>query len=127
MRHIFIINPAAGHRQHTAAVIGQIERACKARGVEYDVYLTAHAGHAVDIVRTAAKAHPDKALVFYACGGDGTLNEVATGVAELERQDCAFTAYPIGTGNDYVKMFKGGKAAFLQLEDLLDGTVVDVD
>jgi len=127
MRHIFIINPAAGHRQNTAAVIGQIERACKARGVEYDVYLTTHSGHAVDIVRTAAKAHPDKALVFCACGGDGTLNEVATGVAELGRQDCAFTAYPIGTGNDYVKMFKGGKDAFLQVEDLLDGTAVDVD
>ncbi len=127
MRHIFIINPSAGGRQNTTAVIGRIETACRQQGVEYDVYLTSHAGHATEIVGAAARAHPDKALVFYACGGDGTLNEVATGVAGLEREDVTFTAYPIGTGNDYVKMFKGGRDAFLKLEDLLAGTAIDID
>ncbi|MBQ3092416.1 MAG: YegS/Rv2252/BmrU family lipid kinase [Clostridia bacterium] len=127
MRHIFIVNPRAGRRQNTTAVIGRIEAACRKQGLEYDVYLTSHAGHATEIVATASKAHPDKALTFYACGGDGTLNEVATGLAGLDRTDCAFTAYPIGTGNDYVKMFKGGREAFLDLEALLNGTPADID
>ncbi|MBQ5760694.1 MAG: diacylglycerol kinase family lipid kinase [Clostridia bacterium] len=127
MRHIFIVNPHAGHGQDHAAVIQNIEEACRRQKVEYDIYLTSHAGHATEIVAAAAAGHPDKQLVFYACGGDGTLNEVAAGLAALDDPRCALTVYPIGTGNDFVKMFKGGREAFLQLDDLLQGEIVPID
>ncbi|MBR4875509.1 MAG: diacylglycerol kinase family lipid kinase [Clostridia bacterium] len=127
MRHIFIVNPRAGHDLDHAAVIQNIEAACRRNHAEYDIYLTSHAGHATKIVQSVAAAQPDKELVFYACGGDGTLNEVAAGVATLEDHRCAFTVYPIGTGNDFVKMFKGGREAFRQLGDLLNGKAVDID
>ena len=127
MRHIFIVNPTAGHRDHSASAVREIEEACHRHQLEYDIYLMTHKGHATEIVRTAAKLHGEKELIFYACGGDGTLNEVASGVAALGEGRAAFTAYPIGTGNDFVKMFKGGRAAFLKLDDLLQGKPVEID
>ena len=127
MRHIFIVNPHAGHGQDHAAVIQNIEEVCHRHGAEYDIYLTSHAGNATEIVKAAAAAQPDKELVFYACGGDGTLNEVAAGIAALEDPRCTFTVYPIGTGNDFVKMFKGGREAFLRLDDLLQGEAIPID
>ena len=40
---------------------------------------------------------------IYACGGDGTLNEVASGAAGFPNG--TITAYPGGSGNDFVKIF----------------------
>ncbi|MEA4920732.1 MAG: YegS/Rv2252/BmrU family lipid kinase [Clostridiaceae bacterium] len=126
MRHVFIINPAAGRHDMSSVAVKRIEEACHKHRLEYDIYLTAHPMHAVDIVKKVGKAHDGNSLIFYACGGDGTLNEVAAGISELDG-DCAFTSYPIGTGNDYVKMFSGGKQAFLDLDRLLLGSPVDID
>ncbi len=125
-RHIFIINPAAGGRDRSSKAVRSIEDACRELGLEYDIYLTSHPTHATDIVKKAAVAHDDKQLVFYACGGDGTLNEVANGMLEIDGRH-AFTAYPIGTGNDYIKVFEEGKKAFLDLDRLLTGRPVLVD
>lgn len=127
MRHIFIVNPVAGRRKDSAAVIRKIENACHRHGLEYDIYLTSHPDHASEIVRTAARMHKGRKLIFYACGGDGTLNEVACGAAGLDPELCAFTSYPIGTGNDYIKMFTGGRAAFLDLDRLLCGRPIPID
>lgn len=127
-RHIFIINPAAGRRDLSAAVVRDAEAACRRLGLPYDIYLTSHPGHAAEIVRRTAERLTDAEPVFYACGGDGTLCEVANGVASLEDPSrCAFTSYPIGTGNDYIKMFEGGKDAFLDLDRLLTGEAIPVD
>jgi len=125
MRHIFIINPTAGRRDNSASVVKNIEKVCKARGLEYDIYLTAHPKHATEIVIHSARKFEGK-LRFYACGGDGTLNEVAAGAAEAG-ENCSFTSIPIGTGNDYVKLFEGGREAFLDLDRLIDGTEIDID
>lgn len=40
---------------------------------------------------------------FYACGGDGTVNEVFGGTAGFA--DVGVGIIPIGTGNDFVKNF----------------------
>ena len=125
MRHVFIINPAAGRHDKTGEIVAAIEKVCKSRLLEYDIYITSHAGHASEIVRkTAENLHGS--VRFYACGGDGTLNEVVCGAAE-SGGICEFTSYPVGTGNDYVKMFPGGKQAFLNLENLVSGKAMPVD
>lgn len=125
-RHIFIINPAAGGRDNSSKAVKNIEDACRELGLEYDIYLTSHPTHATDIVKKTAAAHDNKQLVFYACGGDGTLNEVANGMLEIDRRHL-FTAYPIGTGNDFIKLFEGGRKAFLDLNRLLTGIETDID
>ena len=51
-------------------------------------------------------------LRFYACGGDGTLNEVAQGIRGMT--GVSLTQMPLGTGNDLVKVF-GGAQGFFEL------------
>ena len=53
----------------------------------------------------------------YACGGDGTLNEVVQGAAG--RENVAITVFSGGSGNDFVKLFDDPKA-FFDLERLVD-------
>ncbi len=45
---------------------------------------------------------------IYACGGDGTVNEVANGV--YGHANAALGVIPIGSGNDLIRNFGGPKA-----------------
>ena len=60
---------------------------------------------------------------FYACGGDGTLNEVAQGVVHYD--NAQLTNLPYGTGNDFIRIFS--KDGEFSLENLIDGEVMDID
>ncbi|MBR4394581.1 MAG: hypothetical protein IKT07_11260, partial [Oscillospiraceae bacterium] len=63
-------------------------------------------------------------LCFVACGGDGTVNEVASGIAmDL---NAAMTVLPLGSGNDFVKAF-GGAKRFLDVEALLKAKPKPID
>lgn len=61
---------------------------------------------------------------LYACGGDGTLTETATGAAGCPRAQIA--AVPCGSANDYVRSY-GGTAAFLDIPAQVHGRAVPVD
>ena len=61
---------------------------------------------------------------IYACGGDGTLNEVVAGTAGFP--NAAVTAYSGGSGNDFTKLFSEPKA-FFDLERLLDAEEAQFD
>ena len=69
-------------------------------------------------------AEPDEKLCFVACGGDGTLNEVASGVAGHD--NACFSVYPCGSGNDFVKIY-GGPARFLDMDALLAAEPAPID
>ena len=61
---------------------------------------------------------------LYACGGDGTLNEVVSGAAGFK--NAAVTVFSGGSGNDFVKIFND-PAAFFDLEKLLDCEEAEFD
>ena len=63
-------------------------------------------------------------LRLYACGGDGTLNEVAAGAAGYN--NAAVTVFSGGSGNDFVKIFDDPKA-FFDLHRLMDAEEVTFD
>ena len=97
MKHLFIINPAAGKKNSTAKLeqlLGELDFA-------YEVRYTQAAGDARRIAREEAEKNIP--LRIYACGGDGTLNEVVNGVAGYDH--VAVTNVPKGTGNDFLKIF----------------------
>ena len=97
IRHIFIINPAAGKRETTRRLEEQLSRL----SVPHEVFYTREAGEARKIAeRAAAEGVPAR---LYACGGDGTLNEVVNGAAGHDF--LAVTNVPKGTGNDFLKLF----------------------
>ena len=77
MKHIFIINPAAGKFDKTAEYTTKIESACA--GLDYEILQTEAPGDATRMAREAAKTGEE--IRLYACGGDGTLNEVVAGAA----------------------------------------------
>lgn len=57
---------------------------------------------------------------IYACGGDGTLNEVVNGAAGFD--NAAVTCVPKGTGNDFLKLFGPRfRELFYDLEALAAG------
>ena len=121
MKHLFLINPAAGSRDRTLECSGAIVKAC--RGLDYRVEISQNPGDCQRLAREAAQSGEEYRI--YACGGDGTLNEVASGAAGYP--NAAVTVWAGGSGNDFVRIFSEPKA-FQQLERLLDAeeTVFDM-
>ena len=123
MKHVFIINPAAGKRDSTNTVAAGIRAVCVRRGLDYEILTTDYPRHAIELVKQKAVEYAGHAIRFYACGGDGTLNEVAAGAAGLA--NVSITHYPCGSGNDFIKLFGADCTAFRDLENLIDGRDVD--
>ncbi|MBQ6996820.1 MAG: YegS/Rv2252/BmrU family lipid kinase [Oscillospiraceae bacterium] len=115
MIHLFIINPAAGSYDRTAEYTEKIESVCEQRGISYRIEVSKAPGDCTRITRKAAESGEEYRI--YACGGDGTLNEVAAGAAGFD--NVAVTVFSGGSGNDFVKLFDEPKA-FFDLERLLD-------
>ena len=122
MEHIFIINPAAGSRDRTAAYTEAIEAACGERGLKFEIRVSRGPGDCAKIAREAAQR--GREVRIYACGGDGTLNEVASGAAGFD--NAAVTVYSGGSGNDFVKIVSEPKA-FFEIGRLLDAEVAVFD
>ena len=122
MKHLFIINPAAGSRDRTREYSVAIHEACSARNLDYRIEVSSAPGECTRIAREAASTGEEVRL--YACGGDGTLNEVAAGAAGFP--NAAVTVFSGGSGNDFVKLFNDPKA-FFDLERLLDAEEAEFD
>ena len=115
MKHLFIINPAAGSRDRTESYSRKIREACESRGLDYEIRVSDAPGGCARLARQAAQTGEEYRL--YACGGDGTLNEVASAAAGYP--NVAVTVFSGGSGNDFVKLFDDPQA-FFDLERLLD-------
>ncbi len=120
MKHIFIINPAAGSHDRTADYTEKIHCACD--GLDYEIHVSAYPGNCRELARSAAEK--GEQCRIYACGGDGTLNEVAAGAAGFP--NAAITVFSGGSGNDFVKLFNDPKA-FFDLERLLNAEEASFD
>ena len=124
MKHLFIINPAAGKHGSTDALTAQIEEIFGGAGLDYEVVLTSGAGSGTALARDAARSGGP--VRIYACGGDGTLNEVVNGAAGYD--NAAVTNVPKGTGNDFLKIFgKNYRARFSDLAALAEGPQAALD
>ena len=122
MKHYFVINPAAGKENYFETVQTVVDRAKE----KFDcrIYQTKGAGDATAFIRDYCTKHPEERVRFYACGGDGTLNEVVNGVVGFE--NASVGCYPCGSGNDFVKYY-GGKRGFFDLEALLNSNEEYID
>ena len=115
MKHLFIINPAAGSHDRTAEYREIIEKVCGERGLSYRIAVSGGPGDCARLTKEAADSGEEYRI--YACGGDGTLNEVVQGAAG--RENVAISVFSGGSGNDFVKLFDDPKA-FFDLERLVD-------
>ena len=106
---IFIINPIAG-KGKGKIVESQVQQFFSKKEVDFKTYLTEYNGHATLLTKSILTQKP---TIVVACGGDGTINEVAQ---TLIGTDIALGIIPIGSGNglaanlhipsDYEKAFE---------------------
>ena len=124
MRHIFIINPAAGKKDSRQRVYAMAEALRRTHNLDVDCMLTKSQGHATLLTRSIAESGAP--VRFYACGGDGTAHEVANGIAGFD--NAAMTVIPVGTGNDFLKNFGPEMMEkFYDAENLWNGDVQQLD
>ena len=122
MKHLFIVNPAAGSRNQTEDYRKKIAQVCESRGLDYSIRVSGAPGRCCKIAREAAES--GESYRIYACGGDGTLNEVVNGAAGFD--NVSVTVFSGGSGNDFARMFSEPDV-FKSLERLLDAEEVDFD
>ncbi len=126
MQHIFIINPNAGKTDQTKYIQNTVNQLFMDKEVEgtYRIERTTSVEDTKNIARKYAQS--GEKCVLYACGGDGTLNDVLNGCMGYD--NIILSHLPIGTGNDFIKYFgPRAKEDFLNLKELMKGNVVDVD
>ena len=119
-KHIFIVNPVAGKKNQTDFIKEELD---KIPNFEYTLYNTKEVGDATKYVHNMCKENPDVELKFYACGGDGTVNEVVSGL--IGYPNASFTCYPCGSGNDFVKA--SCEYDFTSLVSLIDSDEKKID
>jgi len=101
-RWFIVANPISGqgramHHRH------EIEAVLRRHGLEFDLVVSEHPGHAVDLVARAVGSGCRHVL---AVGGDGTANECANGVfrqSTVATGEVLLGVMPIGTGNDWAR------------------------
>lgn len=126
MKHIFIVNPVAGKFNQTKIISSRVNELFLHNTIEgtYRIETTKGVGDATRIARKYAETLEE--INLYACGGDGTLNEVLNGCFGYENVHIAII--PIGTGNDFVKSFgSNAENDFLDLAQMLDAKEMVID
>ena len=125
MEQVFFINPVAGKRDASAELVPQIQAAARRLQLpQPQIVVTQYAGQAREAARQYAASGTPAAL--YACGGDGTLNELVQGAAGSA--NVAVGCVPCGSGNDYVRNFgAAGQAPFLDFAAQLQAQPCRVD
>lgn len=121
-RVVVIGNPHSG-RGRGAALLNRVEAEIKARGHGVGTLRTEAPGHAVDLARACAGQSPDLVL---AVGGDGTIRDVAAGLAE---GGCAapLGIVAAGTGNDLARTLQLPRELEQAVEVALNGRDLPVD
>ena len=123
MKHIFIINPTAGKSDSRQRIYDMADALRTRHDLDVQCILTKRQGHATELAKKLCQTGEE--LRFYACGGDGTVNEVANGIAGFT--NAAMTAIPTGLGNDFLKNFGADAEKFNDPEQLWDGPVIPLD
>ena len=120
IRHLFILNPEAGIRNPVEEATKRIKEAfilnTHRTDETYDIVLTRNKGDATRIAKKACEENPGFTRI-YACGGDGTLNETASGM--VGGKNIALCPVPVGSGNDFVRYFDMPKERFLDVKKLI--------
>lgn len=121
MKHIFIVNPAAGEKDITEALKTQLEKTDM--NTDYELYITSFPGDAAAFIKKTLQENNDE-YRFYSCGGDGTLNEVVNGVIGFD--NASVTVVPCGSGNDFIKYY-GTADDFSDIKTLISAPSQKID
>ncbi|MTD32054.1 diacylglycerol kinase [Planomicrobium sp. YIM 101495] len=117
-----IYNPTSGRelfRKHLPEVLEQMEIA----GYETSCHATTCEGNAIEAAKEAVEREFD---LIVAVGGDGTLNEVISGVAEFDVRP-KIGLIPMGTTNDFARAVHIPRDIKKAVEIIIQGESIPVD
>ena len=115
----FVLNPAAG-RGRAVKVERELINYLQRRNIKYQLEKTKEPLHATSIARGMCQ----DVDIIVAVGGDGTANEVATGILG---STVSFAIIPIGSGNDFNKIVGIPDKIENAFESILAGTKKRID
>lgn len=131
MKYAFIVNPASGQGKHEGGIITEIEDLIRGNpNKDIRIYYTRgekDATYLSGILAEEAAMTGDEITVF-ACGGDGTVQEVANGI--YGHDNAVLGVVPVGSGNDFVRELakkRGNGSRYLNLPEQLDGMIMPMD
>lgn len=104
MKYIFIVNPIAGN-DDKQRLFARMRSTFRHLDDEMIVEETHAQNDAKSIAKRYAQEYKDDCVIV-SCGGDGTVHEIANGLAET---DTPMMVLPLGTGNDFAKKIYGTK------------------
>lgn len=118
---VLVLNPSAG-RGSAARRIAAAEQMLAARGTPVEIRKS-DSSEGTSAVAEAAVL--EGAQVIVACGGDGTVNRVATGLLRARTRAPDVTAslavLPMGTGNDFAKMLGTSDSLEVAIDSIVNG------
>lgn len=120
MKYIYIINGRADKAPKYKELYDQL----KFYPHSYDIYTTLGEGDATRYVRVYCDLHPNEEVCFVACGGDGIINEVASGVVGFHDKQIAIL-FIGGSTADFIEYYPGRD--FHSVKALLEGTIQPID
>lgn len=96
MKHIIMVNPISGKKKgYKHAQI--IQRLLKKYNIDSEIITSEYAGQLREIAYEISHKYDTR---FYSVGGDGTLNEIVSGIIGTNSD---IVVLPCGTGNDFSK------------------------
>lgn len=127
MKYAFIVNPVSG-KGGKDNIVNKINEIIESSSKDVKLYYTRGPKDATVLADMIASEAGDEQVVIFACGGDGTVNEVANGL--VGHENAVLGVVPVGSGNDLVRELGGGMnegEKFLDLDRQLNGEIMKMD
>lgn len=116
----FIVNPISGKGKHNICE-ELLLKFFSPEDFKVVIHFSKYKKHAIELTQHAIKQSPD---VIVACGGDGTIHEVAT---QLVNTDIALGIVPVGSGNGLASNLEISKNVDQAIENIKSGVVKRID
>lgn len=119
---LLIVNPCSGKAKMKTELLNVVS-VLSAEGTPVSVYPTRSRGDATELVAGIKQDEYEKIVV---CGGDGTLNEVITGLMRSGLR-CTLGYIPSGTLNEWSSGLHISRSIKRAAEDIVNGRKITLD
>lgn len=109
MKYAFIVNPASGRFKNKITLKENLEQLI-ADNPDKDIKMFTTEGEKdatvlADYIAKKCKEDNNEEVAIFACGGDGTIQEVVNGI--YGNDNAILGVVPVGSGNDFVRQIGG--------------------
>ena len=124
IRHIFMINPAAGKSDCSEKMRAEIESVCGKYGIEPLICISEHENYEREMTAKMCSFFSNEEIRIYSIGGSGSLLNVISGITDFANTEVA--CCPAGLTNDMLKSFRD-PSLFSAIDNLVNGRVMQMD